>query len=503
MLSINLANFVPLILVNSFFNMKTMRLVILLAVFSLFGSALAKPQIYFHYKQFFTPENKAYITTSLQFIGGSFKYKGTDAGDLTANVEITQIFSLNDSIVIADKYNLNSPLMKDSIVDDFYDVQRYALQPGEYSYELIIKDLLSGEVVTGQQNIIVRSNESNKVTMSDIEFVQDVYPSDANNNFTKNGFFLLPYVTNYFPPEFDKIAFYTEFYNTNSVLGENEDFMMVCSVENFETGVPVSSIFKHKRLKSNSVTPVIFFLPIDNLPSGDYNLNIQLLNRSNDTLLSNKVFFQRRNDIASLQAINIDDIDIDLSFQNSVPKDSVHYFLGSILPIAKRYDAESIRTLLKSTDTSYMEKYLYAFWKETSPENPFEAWRKYKAQVYYAERLFGTYLKYGYESDRGRVHLQYGSPNSIVDRPNEPSAYPYQIWHYYRIGQRSNVRFVFYNPDLVSNDYPLLHSDMQGELQNYRWQNDLHKRDSPNTDIDNPGGVSQYGGTSDVLYRGN
>jgi GWxTD domain-containing protein len=149
-----------------------------------------------------------------------------------------------------------------------------------------------------------------------------------------------------------------------------------------------------------------------------------------------------------------------------------------------------------------MEKYFYAFWQETSPTNTYSAWLDYKQQVKYTEKLFGTQIKYGWESDRGRVHLQYGAPNAVVDRPSEPSAYPYQIWHYYRIGQRSDVRFVFYDTDLVTNDYQLLHSDMQGELQNFRWESALHKRDSPSTGVDDPGGSVQYGGTSSTLFRG-
>ena len=48
----------------------------------------------------------------------------------------------------------------------------------------------------------------------------------------------------------------------------------------------------------------------------------------------------------------------------------------------------------------------------------------------------------------GRIFLYHGPPNTITDRPNEPSAYPYQIWHYYKIGKFNNKRFIFYKPDL-------------------------------------------------------
>ena len=143
-----------------------------------------------------------------------------------------------------------------------------------------------------------------------------------------------------------------------------------------------------------------------------------------------------------------------------------------------------------------MAKYVYSFWVTTSPGKPYEGWVKYKAQVYYCEKMFGTQIKAGFETDRGRTWLKYGAPDAVLDRPNEPSAYPYQIWQYYRIGQRSNIRFIFYNPDLVTNDYPMLHSEMQGELQNYRWEYELHKRNSASPHIDDPGNSNSihYGG---------
>ncbi len=478
-----------------------MRL-ILSTIFILTVSALfAKPQVFFNYKVFYKPDQTPFISTSLQFMGGTFKYTGDDSGDLNASVEITQVFSKNGSIVIADKYILNSPVMKDSIVDDFYDVQRYGLEPGTYSYELIIRDIVSGESVTGEQSIEVLPLNTEKVGISDIEFIEDARASEEQSNFTKSGFFILPYLTNYYPPEMNKLAFYAEIYNSDRALGEDEQFLITSTVETFSTGELVSDIFKFQRVKTAPVCPIISSVPIDNLPSGDYNLMINVIDKNNDTLISSEVFFQRRNDVSFAQNISLDEVEIDPSFENDVEWDSIPYYLGSLMPISERYESDNIRSLLKKEDTLQMQKYLYSYWRGTNPTNPFKGWTDYKAQVRYTQKLFGTQIKSGYETDRGRTHLKYGSPNTITDRPSEPSAYPYQIWHYYRIGQRSNVRFVFYNPDLVTNDYPMLHSDMRGELQNFRWQNDLHKRDSPTNNVDDPGGSDQYGGASQRIFN--
>lgn len=477
---------------------KWLTLILIVAA----GAAFSKPKVYFNYKVFHTPDHQNILSTSLQFIGGSFKYEGDEKGNLQAKVEITQIFSQGDSVVVYDKYLLDSPLMPDSTVDDFYDVRRYALEEGVYDYELIIKDHLSGVSVEGSQTIEIEAFSPNSVVVSDLEFIEDAYQTDEQNNFTKSGFFLLPFMTNYYPPEYDKIAFYSEVYNTDKVLGDSAQFLYTCSVTTYPEGQPVDNIFKFKRLQASPVVPVIMFVPITDLPSGEYNLNVHIIDKSNDTIRSKTEFFQRRNDIAPDLLASAENVEIDQRFKDDISRDSIAYFLGSIMPIAEQYEYETMRKMLKGTDTSAMENYFFAFWKETDPNNTYYAWLDYKQQVYYAERLFGTQIKYGWETDRGRIHLKYGSPNAIADRPNEPSAYPYQIWHYYRIGQRSNVRFVFYNPDLITNDYPLLHSDMQGELQNFRWQSDLYKRDTPNTNVDNPGSSVHYGGNAGALYNG-
>ena len=476
------------------------RLVTLLAIAFVSLASWSTPQVYFHYKVYYTPDHQPFISTSLQFSAGTFKYNPNGNGHLVSQVEITQLFKLNDSIAVGDHYVLNSPEMRDSLVEDFYDVQHYAISPGIYTYEIIIRDLISGEEVSGEQVIRVDPFQEDTIMFSDIELIQDAYQISEKSNFVKHGFFILPYLTNYFPPEIEKIAFYTEIYNTDKVFGSGEKFLLTYSISDYDSGRKIESIFRFKRLETAPVTPVIDYLPIVSLPSGNYDLEFNVINKDNDTVMTDVLFFQRRNDEVDQSLLSLDHVQIDNSFMASVDQDSISFFLNSIMPICPRYEYETIRKMLKTKDTTNMSKYFYAFWVETDPKNPTRAWNDYKKQVYYAEKMFGTQIKHGFETDRGRIHLKYGSPNSYIDRPNEPSAYPYQIWHYYRIGQRSNVKFVFYNPDMITNDYPLLHTDLQGEIHNYKWQQILHSRDTPNMNIDQPTVIDHYGGNSGLLY---
>ena len=104
-------------------------------------------------------------------------------------------------------------------------------------------------------------------------------------------------------------------------------------------------------------------------------------------------------------------------------------------------------------------------------------------------------------TDRGRVYLKYGEPNQISKFENEPSSYPYEIWQYYQVSnQRNNRKFIFYNPDLVTNDYTLIHSDALGETRDDRWRIRLTKRNNAIIDLDQDKSNDHYGSKVDDMF---
>jgi GWxTD domain-containing protein len=148
------------------------------------------------------------------------------------------------------------------------------------------------------------------------------------------------------------------------------------------------------------------------------------------------------------------------------------------------------RNAIKSGDERALKQYFLNFWSKRDAANPEAKWLAYKKEVDFVNRVFGTNIKKGYITDRGRVYLQYGKPSQRLNFDREPSMYPYEIWQYYTINngpntvQRNNRRFVFYNPDLVTNDYFLMHSDAIGEVRDDNWQTRLQKRNNAFTDLD-------------------
>ena len=148
-----------------------------------------------------------------------------------------------------------------------------------------------------------------------------------------------------------------------------------------------------------------------------------------------------------------------------------------------------------------MQQYFYSFWLKRNSVDPEKSWMEFKHEVSKVNKAYGTLIKKGYETDRGRVYLEYGEPNTITESASDPSAYPYEIWQYYSLHNQKNRKFVFYQPDLVTNDYELLHSDAIGELSDPSWEMKLNKRNTPTYNINQTKSYDYFGGKADDYYK--
>lgn len=455
---------------------------------------------FFTHCSFYSPANGPYIETYLSVIGNSIVYAKNDAGKFQGVIEITYLFKQTNEIKQFKKYNLLSPVLDDTLSEkvNFIDQQRISLPAGNYEFEIIMQDLNSTQAPFKSNQLINIDFNDKKMAISDIELIESLSKTTTKSIISKNGYDIIPYTSDFFPENFEKIAFYAEIYNADKLLGENESFLITYSIESFETNEVVGNFKGFARETAKPVNIVLKSFNIAELQSGNYNITIEARNKSNELLLQKKVFFQRSNPKA---VPNIASADISLSFVAGMTSKQLNDYIKSTEPISNAIELNYSRNQLKGNNTELMQKYFYNFWATRNPENPKEAWEKYKEEVESVNKQFGTAIKRGYETDRGRIYLKHGKPNTIVDRQNEPSSYPYEIWHYYKVENFSNIRFVFYNPDLVSNDYPLLHSTLPGEINNPQWKILLHKRDNQPRDVDEQNNKDHFGGQADDFFN--
>src|SRR5690606_21097811 len=145
-------------------------------------------------------------------------------------------------------------------------------------------------------------------------------------------------------------------------------------------------------------------------------------------------------------------------------RDQLYKLIEAHMQIAEGLDRITINNQLREADLQMLQSFLYTFWYRKDKVNPEAAWRAYEKQLKEVDVAFGNGKKPGWKTDRGRVYLQYGPPNTRAIRHNETNYFPFEIWHYYETNNGlHDRRFLFYSTDL-SMDMELLHSDVPNEV---------------------------------------
>ena len=127
-----------------------------------------------------------------------------------------------------------------------------------------------------------------------------------------------------------------------------------------------------------------------------------------------KIFFQRSNTVNSYS--NLEDLSIltiPENFTETITnQDSMRIYIDFLYPIASPQENIFLENQLKYGDIDLMKKFFYNFWKERDPLSPENAWCSYYMEVKKVNNEFKNAHVEGYLTDRGRVYLQYGPPNS-------------------------------------------------------------------------------------------
>ena len=457
----------------------------------------------FSYSTFYSPEIGPYIETYLSVSGNSVEFKKNESGSFNGKIEVIITFKEGDQIRKFAKYNLLSPEADNhtQVNVDFIDQQRYALPNGTYLLEITITDIYGDNTPFTSAQEVILNYSNDKVAVSDIELVSSFAPTAEGSIINKSGYDLIPYVTNFYPTNVDKLTFYTEIYNTAKILS-GDNFLLRYFISNYENKKVIENYSAFSKQTAREVVPVLGEFPIDKLGTGNYLLTVEVRDKQNEVLAAEEIFFQRSNTLyAGKPVLDSETADVTNTFVAAYHDPAeLRDMVSSLRPRSTNVEVNYIDTQLASADVPSMQRFFYHFWEKRNPENPSQAWAEYKIEVEKVNKQYGTQIEKGYDSDRGRVYLQYGPPNNITERHREPSAYPYEIWHYYVLGNQSNRKFVFYNPDLVTNDFQLIHSDAIGEINDPRWQMKLQKRNVQSRDMDYEKSPDHFGGRSDEIY---
>ena len=423
------------------------------------------------------PGQTPYVENAMAFECKSVAYKEFQPGKFKATLEIITAFKKGEETTFS-KVSLDSPVVTDTsnLSGAFIDQQRFALANGEYVMEIIVTDKNSGKAPATLSTTVDLDYPKDMPAVSDVLLFDSYSKATTPSACTKSGYDFVPRVFPFYGTSADKLQFYAELYNSDKLYNEGK-YLVSYYIEAAESSSLMQDYYFTKRFDVGKATPLINNIDINGLPSGNYYLVVEMRDRSNTVICSNSVFFQRSNPGVSYTMRDLSGVNVANTFMSGIDNiDTLRRYIRYLEPICTETERDYGVSLVRTNDVTTMKQYLVNFWSTRSPLNPGDAFQEYLAAVYRVNSSFTTTSTPGFRSDRGYVFLKYGQPDQIVESPNEPGAYPYQIWHYYTIANQRNKKFVFMSKDDSTNDYQLIHSDVIGELSNYRWKLEVYSR---------------------------
>ena len=459
--------------------MKTRILSIaLIGIFTLCAQYAIAMRAYFDYRVFDIPGQGPFVEVVLSFDGQTFETSLNEAGTYNANVGLSIIITQNDKVIDFRKAVVEGPSLLKGETSDFMSLERFVLPNGIYDVEIEITDLNNlGEEPVKMVAPIKIDNLKEGSFFSDIQFVSAYSVTTEINAFSKSGYDLIPYISSYFPSNINELMIYTEIYNLDKVLGSDEPLAFVISVRQINN-TEIKDISRIKRITAKSVTPQLHTIDIRNLPTGEYKILLEARDRNNSLIAMKERFFSRN----LVKEVPVEERQVDNNqlaqsfaarFTNA---DTLRKIIYSLNPIAQSQERNTINNTMPTSSLQEMQSFFYSFWYKRNQTNPESAWLEYKEKLKMVDDNFGTRIKEGWQTDRGRVYLQYGAPNTRIERPHDPDYWPFEIWHYYETNDKlHDRRFLFYNTNL-GQDYELLHSDVPQEPKNMDWPSLVRQR---------------------------
>lgn len=435
--------------------------------------------ISFNYGCFATANDETYLETYLLIPQNGLKHVKNDSGKFSAAAQVTILFKDNDQIVDFLKYELVGNEISDTtnINNNMVDQQRIFLDNKTYLVDVCVKDKNdTTNVVRGE--VVVQFNlPKDVVSSSTICFIDSYSKTNEKTMLTRGSYNMIPYFSTFFPETKSKLTYYNEIYNIDNFVGENSRIAVLTYIEDYEkVDNVVEGTSKIQSKTAESILCLFNNIDITTLPTGNYWLVVCVKDEQGNEIIKTKKFFQRYNPEYEVLDGALASVDLDNSFAykfNSL--DTLRQVVHSLMPKANMSERIFINHVDTITDVKKLQQFITMFWNTRDEISPEMAFDNYMEEVKKVNSTYSNSIRRGYDTDRGRVYLQYGPPNHIERNIIPAGSIPYEVWQYYEIAGQRDKRFVFATRDAAIRDYELVHSDVIGELSNPKWQYDLYK----------------------------
>ncbi len=409
------------------------------------------------YARFRGDENNVYVEVYYAFPQRSLTYT-PDAAGFKAGVELTVTVATKDSMYFAERLMVPH-IAKDTSVStmNLISSSNMMLKEGEYTLKVVGKDVNNASRRDSVlMRLPVKLPPTDRFVLSDIEFASNIKKGKQGSPFYKNTLEVIPNVDGVYSDE-QRCFYYAEAYNL--LVGDDKnDFILKSAIYN-AIGKEIISR-ERPRKRSGESTVLVDNFDVANVRSGTYTLVLSLQDSSKKTISSSGKKFFVYNAVLGVDSSLLKlDPAISMSVYSTMEEPELDREFKWTKWEAQETEKDQYAGLQGVTAK---RKFLTEFWSK----RPLGLREQYLQRVAHANSAYNVLGREGYRTDRGRVHIVYGSPDDIDRHPNEAGTRPYEIWSFNNI--QGGVIFVFV---LRQNggDYELVHSTHRNELHDENW----------------------------------
>ena len=429
--------------------------------------------------------------------GHSLQWKKTADGKQAARASFA--VSINDSSrnFFAERLDFNTPPALDSAgMNQVFSAWKILELPcGTYQVDMLVFDAYSSDTSREKLSFSVQLQDARQsVQLSDLLFLDPVLFKKGRPVFEQSADAIRN--SGFFSRSDSVLRFYSEAHGLTQKIPLGLPLVSRIRILKQADRESLDEFGKIARIKSQPGLAWINELPIRNLPSGNYILSWDLIDTAGKFVARASRNFQRSNPeitdgLAAASVLsNAPDLISEIS---KIPSDECRHLVASLFPLSLASDQPAIDYLRKKGTDQDHRNFLAEFWGKKDPKDAPDSFRKFRKRVAEADHKYGTQTMKGYQTERGRVYIQYGKPdmveNEISDRFRKAmvnlNTIPYEIWYYYSMDEpvrQTDVQFVFVQQNRGNNNYKLLHSSGIGEVRNNEWRRAVENNATYNFD---------------------
>jgi len=397
--------------------------------------------------------------------------EGTDSVAFQASIELVcTILSGNDTLA-SDTLDAVDMTPDTALITDTQNLPyifTFQIRAGSYKLkcQMIDRKRAIGDIT--ENALIIPDYPDDDLAMSDIELAISVDRKEQKSKFCKNGYLIYPNPQSIYGESLPRLGYYAELYNLNFKEGTHGVYSVEVDVLD-AAQKPFRSYERKVRPIAGAAVVDVGGFPVTTYQSGTYFLKLTLTDSTTGEKTSRlkKFFVLNPSEIAQQTASDLSgfafgSIPTDYA---SLNEDEVNAALADITYIVTPDQERQLKKLNLEGKRQFLDRFWAA--RDTDPstsEN--ESRTEHYRRLAEARQLFGYLDISGWQTDRGRIWILYGRPDSEDSHPMEIDARAYRIWYYDQV--EGGVEFIFVDHAGFGN-FELVHSTKKGEIYNSNW----------------------------------